>query len=103
MTPRSPNETEAEYIARQEIDRRRRAAQKRREEMAQADQEAQQKLHWMRCPKCGFELVEVEYRKISVDRCLSCGGTFLDEGELEQVAGGSEWVASLRKFLGQGR
>ena len=40
---------------------------------------------WMKCPKCGSALKEENYGSVLVDRCSakSCGGIFLDGGELE--------------------
>jgi len=40
----------------------------------------------MRCPKCGMELGEVDYKGIHVDKCFHCEGIWLDAGELELVA-----------------
>src|SRR5262245_2634822 len=42
--------------------------------------------YWMKCPKCGSSLKEEDYGTgVLVDRCTSksCGGIFLDGGELE--------------------
>jgi len=39
----------------------------------------------MKCPKCGMNLVEIEYRSIRVDRCSACEGVWLDSGELKAV------------------
>ena len=39
----------------------------------------------LRCPKCGLELNEVDYRGVKVDACMSCGGMFLDNGEAEKI------------------
>ena len=41
----------------------------------------------LHCPKCGFTLKKVTFRGVDIDRCFNCNGTFLDEGELEQLAG----------------
>ena len=41
----------------------------------------------MFCPKCGGNLRPVLFRGITIDRCLSCEGVWLDAGELEKVAG----------------
>ncbi|MEK7196995.1 MAG: zf-TFIIB domain-containing protein, partial [Nitrospirota bacterium] len=43
-------------------------------------------LHHMRCPKCGMELIEIDYKEIKVDKCSECEGIWLDAGELEAVA-----------------
>ncbi|HEX9639010.1 MAG TPA: zf-TFIIB domain-containing protein [Acidobacteriota bacterium] len=42
-------------------------------------------LHWMRCPKCGHQLAEVEHHGIKIDRCGGCQGVFFDAGELDQL------------------
>lgn len=40
----------------------------------------------MRCPKCGMELVEIDYRGITIDRCSECDGIWLAAGELNSVS-----------------
>jgi hypothetical protein len=40
----------------------------------------------MRCPKCGMELIEIDYKNIKVDECSECEGIWLDAGELESVS-----------------
>ncbi|MBA3060353.1 MAG: hypothetical protein FP832_01645, partial [Nitrospirae bacterium] len=39
-----------------------------------------------RCPKCGMELIEIDYKAIKSDKGSECEGTWLDAGELEAVA-----------------
>ncbi|OHB85748.1 MAG: hypothetical protein A2Z38_11475 [Planctomycetes bacterium RBG_19FT_COMBO_48_8] len=42
----------------------------------------------LNCPKCGIKMREHKYRnakEVSVDECYSCGGFFLDSGELKQI------------------
>ena len=41
--------------------------------------------HFMRCPKCGGQLVEIEHHHMKVDRCQDCGGIWLDKGEMEML------------------
>ena len=38
------------------------------------------------CPKCGVALDEIERNTVKVDICKSCGGVWLDKGELEELA-----------------
>lgn len=38
--------------------------------------------HWMKCPKCGGDLKEVQQKDVLIDQCQSCGGVFFDPGEL---------------------
>ena len=40
----------------------------------------------MRCPKCGMELIEVDYKGIKVDECSQCRGVWFDSGELDAVS-----------------
>src|SRR4029450_4578457 len=42
--------------------------------------------HFMKCPKCGHDLVEEELEGVRVDRCTFCEGVYLDAGELDRVA-----------------
>ncbi len=46
--------------------------------------------HWMKCPKCGNELEEIELSKIKVDKCTQCEGVFFDNGELQILLDSNE-------------
>lgn len=39
----------------------------------------------MLCPRCQTALEEIDRSGITVDRCASCRGIWLDRGELEKV------------------
>ena len=100
--PVKPTTQEEAFFAKQELEKKRQAAEEKAIRVQQQTRDEQQKLHWMRCPKCGSGLSEISYREQRVDRCESCGGVWLDAGELEALAlkeGGFLW--GLRKaFLG---
>ena len=81
-----PSSKEEEYHLRQEAEKLKGRAEQVRRETQQAEREELKQLHWMRCPKCGMELTEIEYRGIQLDKCFSCGGIYLDDGEMEQIA-----------------
>ncbi len=38
------------------------------------------------CPACDAPLIAFEYEGVELDHCIQCKGTWLDPGELEQVA-----------------
>ena len=38
------------------------------------------------CPACKEALVVFELDGVEIDRCLKCGGTWLDDGEIDQMA-----------------
>jgi len=42
-------------------------------------------LHFMRCPKCGDEMIEIDFKKIKIDECPGCQGIYFDAGELDMI------------------
>jgi uncharacterized protein len=81
-----PSEKEEEYYRRAELDRRKKAEAEKHIKLAEQEKKRLRELHHMRCPKCGMELLEVDYKGIKVDKCLACEGIWLDAGELQAVA-----------------
>ena len=49
------------------------------------------------CPVCGCETAVLELHGIEIDYCFSCGGIWLDAGELESLMGNSEKSAEIIK------
>jgi DNA-directed RNA polymerase subunit RPC12/RpoP len=84
---------------REELAQRRAQRQEHQQHLAAEERERLKKLHWMRCPKCGAELDELEFRGVKIDKCLTCGGAFLDDGELEELAGKPGWFEAMRYFF----
>lgn len=78
---------EEEFIAKQEIEKKRRLQEKVQQEMLQTEKDRLKELHYMRCPKCGMQLEAIVFRGVTIDKCFSCEGVWLDNGELEQLAG----------------
>jgi len=83
---RKPSEKEEEYFARIEFEKRKKAEEEKQIKLAEKEKGELRKLHFMKCPKCGMELIEINYKGIKVDKCSSCEGIWLDAGELEAVA-----------------
>lgn len=84
--PVKPSEKEEEYFARLELERKKKAEEERLKKVAEEDKIKLKELHYMRCPKCGMELNEVDYKGLRIDKCLSCDGIWLDAGELETIS-----------------
>jgi hypothetical protein len=80
---RKASESEGEYFARLEFERRKKVEEEKHREMAEQEKRQRKELHFMHCPKCGMNLIEVDYKSIKIDRCSACGGIWLDAGELE--------------------
>ena len=84
-TPKSSKKQEDDFFARQEFERRQRALEDQRAKMQEEEMARQKELHYMRCPKCGSEMVEIEYEDIKLDKCSHCLGLYFDNGELDQL------------------
>jgi hypothetical protein len=84
------NLAEEEFFAREDAEKKRKLALQVRLSTQVAERERLRALHHMRCPKCGLELQEVAYRGVQADVCFACGGVFLDQGEIDVVAGPEE-------------
>jgi hypothetical protein len=85
--PVKPSQQEEEYHARLEFERRKKVEEERLAKMVAEERDKLKQLHYMRCPKCGMELIAIDYRGVEVDKCSACEGIWLDAGELEQIAG----------------
>ena len=83
--PVKPTPSEILYMARKEADLLRRHAEESRAKMQAEERERERLLHHMKCPKCGMPLQEVTFGDVHVDKCFSCEGMWLDEGELEVI------------------
>lgn len=81
-----PSDKEEEYFARLEMERRRKLEEERQKAVAEAERQRLKELHYMRCPKCGSPLQEVEFKGVRIDKCFSCEGLWLDAGELETLS-----------------
>ena len=80
------SEREAEYISRMEFEKKKKIEEEKHKKLKTDEKKKLKELHSMRCPKCGMELIEIDYKEIKVDKCSECEGIWLDAGELEAVA-----------------
>jgi hypothetical protein len=86
MPDLTPSEKEEEFFARQEFERKKKLEEEKQRKLAEEEKAKARQLHHMKCPKCGMDLITVDYRTIKIDKCSACSGVWLDAGELEQVA-----------------
>lgn len=84
--PIKPSDKEEEYFARQELEKRKQMEEEKHKKLAEEEKKRLKELHYMRCPKCGMELTEIDYKRIRVDKCFGCEGVWLDAGEMEAVS-----------------
>lgn len=98
--PVKPSTHEDTFFAQQEQEKRRKLADENATRIQILEQEEKRKQHWMHCPKCGSDLVEIGFRDQRVDRCFACGGIWLDAGELEALATKEDgFLSGLRKVF----
>lgn len=84
--PVKPSDNEEEYFARLELEKRKQMEEEKHKKLAEEEKKRLKELHYMRCPKCGMELIEIDYKQIRVDKCFGCEGVWLDAGEMEAIS-----------------
>ncbi len=82
----TPNIKEEEYFNRLELEKREKAEAEKQKREAEEKKKTLKELHHMRCPKCGMDLSEIDYKGITIDKCFHCNGIWLDAGELETIS-----------------
>ncbi len=83
-----PTDQEDEFFFKMDMEliRKRRDELNKKREAEARDKD--QNIHWMKCPKCGSDLEEVNHGNVMIDRCTTCRGIWLDAGELELLTEG---------------
>lgn len=87
MTAPKPSKPEDEYFVRVECEKKRKLAEEIQRQLNEEERLRLKDLHWMRCPKCGMELHPIVFRGVTLDKCFQCQGLYLDDGELDKIAG----------------
>ncbi|MBW2216453.1 MAG: zf-TFIIB domain-containing protein [Deltaproteobacteria bacterium] len=80
-----PSNQEEEYIARMEFEKKQKLEEEKHKNIKENEKKRLEELHYMRCPKCGMELIEIDYKNIKIDKCSECEGIWFDAGELETI------------------
>ena len=83
---------EEEYFRRKDKE----SLQRLREAIREEAQKHSEDPVTMDCPRCTGKLHAEKYDEVGIDRCDTCGGIWLDAGELEQII--SEESSSGRWF-----
>jgi uncharacterized protein len=78
-TEDKPSRNEDEYFAKLNAE----LIKERRASLDAARAQVDRKSHYMKCPKCGGDLKEIEHHQVKVDQCVDCHGVWLDAGEVE--------------------
>ena len=99
MSQDKTRKAEDEFIAKEQAEKTKRLKDQLKEQRLEQEREQTKALCYMKCPKCGSDLNEVTFRGIKIDRCLNCDGVWLDEGELEKLAG-DEDISTIGNIIG---
>lgn len=81
-----PTKKEEEYFARMKFEKLKKIEGEKHKMLKEEEKRRLKELHFMKCPKCGMEIIEVDYKGLKVDKCSECDGVWLDAGELKAVA-----------------
>lgn len=99
MSTSKPSQSEDEYFAREEAEKKRRLTIDRARQMAEDERERLRQLHANHCPKCGMHMHEIPFRGVMISKCFNCQGMFFEKEELEKVMGASGfWEGLFRVF-----
>ncbi len=88
MAVEKPSDREDEYFLKMDMEKCNKIRQELDQSRAEELQKKQKQVHWMKCPKCGSDLEEINYQSVMIDRCNGCKGIWLDSGELELLTEG---------------
>ena len=69
-----PSKVEDEYFAREDVEKKRKLAFQQAQVMAEQQKDALRTLHYMKCPKCGFDLHTLKRGEVDLDTCFNCKG-----------------------------
>ena len=100
--PTTPSESEEEYFARQEFERRKKALSETQSRDAETERQRLLAIVKGRCPKCAAPLVTITFRGVELDKCSGCEGIWFDTGELDRVMGQEEsgFLGGLKRIFG---
>ncbi|MGO8968126.1 MAG: zf-TFIIB domain-containing protein [Myxococcaceae bacterium] len=85
MSLDKPSKPEDDFFAAEEVEAKRKLAFHQGQLLAQQQREALKKQHFMKCPKCGFDLHALDEGQLRLDTCFNCHGVWMDAGELTKV------------------
>lgn len=79
--PNGTSRNEEEYFARRDAE----LLRQRRDTMQREAAEAERKSHYLKCPKCGYDLITGDWQGVQIDQCTHCHGLWFDAGEAETL------------------
>jgi len=100
MPTDKPASLEDEYFLKLDMEKMKELRQRLDETRKEENEKQKLKAYWMKCPKCGSDLEEINHDEVMIDRCTKCEGIWLDKGELELLTQGeAKFTGSLLQRL----
>ena len=83
-----PSSREDEYFIKMDLEKSDKLRKELDQKRAEEEKIKRKEDHWMKCPKCGSDLKEINLQNVMIDKCDECKGIWLDAGELELLTKG---------------
>ncbi|MCM8525103.1 MAG: zf-TFIIB domain-containing protein [Lentisphaeraceae bacterium] len=96
LTDKTGYDLESKHIREKEAAYRKQLQQERLDAKKAQEKEA----HWMKCPKCGSDMVEKEMDNVMIDQCTDCHGIYFDAGELDLILKREESKSFMDRIKG---
>jgi uncharacterized protein len=81
MTHERPSKNEDEYFARRDAE----LLRQHRESARKSAAELERKTHYMKCPKCGYDLITGDWDGVQIEQCTNCHGIWCDADEVKAI------------------
>ena len=88
---------EADYFIREDTASKHKLREQNRRKQKKAVDEQLRALHYMKCPKCGHDLIKKRLSYIDVDQCSSCGVLVLEPNDIDRFI--AEEKSVLKAFI----
>ncbi|PYP98002.1 MAG: hypothetical protein DMD34_02835 [Gemmatimonadetes bacterium] len=76
-----PSRNEEEYFAKRSAE----LLRQQRDSIMKTAAEVERRAHYMKCPKCGYDLITGEWHGVQIDQCTHCHGLWFDAGQAESL------------------
>src|SRR5437899_34360 len=81
MTHDRPSKNEDEYFARRDAE----LLRQHRESARRSAAAIERKTHYMKCPKCGYDLITGDWDGVQIEQCTNCHGIWCDADEVKAI------------------
>lgn len=76
-----PSRNEEEYFAKRSAE----LLRQQRDAIKKTAADTERHSHYMKCPKCGYDLITGDWHGVQIDQCTHCHGLWLDAGQAESL------------------